>query len=803
MERGLYYAFNHFYISKIATTLIASFAFPYKYLIGASQGVQQARLKALATLVLSKMDPSLKEKQAFFQQLDSCKNWDEQSDILDMVEQELRQTSKAFFTAAAPAPQILPASKLKPQGTRHLRTASDPIFRLEKDGLEIIAVTPRNPRLKATASSPVRAVSTGESVIPETEQPPDKRPPRRKTNPPTRVLRSSQSNLEPSPSVAMTKRKRTRPLQMAPESEQIFKGLRFAYIQDNDINPARKERITKAREHGATWTRKFAEATHVIVDKDLSYADIKPFLHKNPISSSVVLVNEEYPIECVSRGVVFDPKPTVEKYRYGVPGDPTSTEELDAPKSSTQDSAASLQLKLPKDSRPLKNNTQHGSQTSSDLIPSSYPERSHSPKADAKPTAIPSTQNSCDAAQTSMFTDELETCIDAVLDDPEKHEYLDESDLDAQASEDDGPSKKKSKKASRPKKNDASHFTSDTFMCMRGGTKEMKRGGPNKEIIKLLEQMVEEYKLSMEIWRVQSYRKAIATLRRQPKKITTAKEAVALPNIGKSLAEHIQEIATTGRFEKLDQIRAEPSRVALRLFNNIHGVGAKTAKNWVDLGHRTLDDIRSSSKVKLSAAQQIGLDHYQDLLTPIPRAEITALGDHVKNVAAAIDSGIELIIGGSYRRGADASGDIDIIVTKSKTSSVQELRPFLNELVDNLTKSGFLTAALASHKKDSGNKWQGCCVLPKAAFPGPKKDYRPIWRRIDFLLVPESEIGAGLLYFTGNDLFNRSMRLLAGKKNMKLNHQALSGVGVHEGRDEKKIFEILGVQWREPHERWC
>ncbi|RWA12209.1 hypothetical protein EKO27_g2910 [Xylaria grammica] len=142
-------------------------------------------------------------------------------------------------------------------------------------------------------------------------------------------------------------------------------------------------------------------------------------------------------------------------------------------------------------------------------------------------------------------------------------------------------------------------------------------------------------------------------------------------------------------------------------------------------------------------------------------------------------------------------------MTKDGTSSTQDLVPFLDKLVDDLTKEGFLTAALASHRHDGGNKWHGCCVLPEAAFPGPKEDYRPVWRRIDFLLVPQTEIGAALVYFTGNDLFNRSMRLLARKKKMKLNHRGLYGPGVEEGKDERKIFEILGVQWREPHERWC
>jgi DNA polymerase IV len=78
------------------------------------------------------------------------------------------------------------------------------------------------------------------------------------------------------------------------------------------------------------------------------------------------------------------------------------------------------------------------------------------------------------------------------------------------------------------------------------------------------------------------------------------------------------------------------------------------------------------------------------------------------------------------------------------------------------------------------------------------------WRRIDFLVVPEEELGAALIYFTGDDIFNRSMRLLSGRKGMPLNQRGLykdvmnsSGrVKLNEGTliegaDERKIFEIL------------
>lgn len=58
--------------------------------------------------------------------------------------------------------------------------------------------------------------------------------------------------------------------------------------------------------------------------------------------------------------------------------------------------------------------------------------------------------------------------------------------------------------------------------------------------------------------------------------------------------------------------------------------------------------------------------------------------------------------------------------------------------------------------------------------------------------------------------------MLASNRGMRLNQrglydnvvrgyqrQKLSDGELIEGKSERKIFEILGVQWREPHERWC
>src|SRR5436190_16160029 len=126
-------------------------------------------------------------------------------------------------------------------------------------------------------------------------------------------------------------------------------------------------------------------------------------------------------------------------------------------------------------------------------------------------------------------------------------------------------------------------------------------------------------------------------------------------------------------------------------------------------------------------------------------------------------------------------------------------------LVDSLVESNFLTHALATSHSDDGSKWHGVSRLPNG-----------IHRRLDLLFVPWKERGAALIYFTGNHVFNRSMRLLASKKEMGLNQRGLfkdtlrgSGrVKLTRGtciasESEEEIFQILGVPWRPPNLRNC
>jgi DNA polymerase IV len=245
----------------------------------------------------------------------------------------------------------------------------------------------------------------------------------------------------------------------------------------------------------------------------------------------------------------------------------------------------------------------------------------------------------------------------------------------------------------------------------------------------------------------------------------------------------------------------------LHLFMGIYQVGYSSASRWIAQGHRTLEDLKT--KADLTPNQRIGVEHYDDFLQRIPRAEVLRHAEVVGKVLRDVDPKLQAIVGGSYRRGNTDSGDIDMLITKEGASLANIRTVVLGVVVPLLTKQGFLKAALAAGtaRADSGSKWHGASALPGS---------NSIWRRIDLLFVPWNEVGAALIYFTGNDIFNRSMRLLASKKGMRLNQRGLYADVMRgqrreritegkllEGQSEEKIFDLLGVPWRPPEHRKC
>ncbi|GFO08504.1 DNA polymerase lambda [Plakobranchus ocellatus] len=322
----------------------------------------------------------------------------------------------------------------------------------------------------------------------------------------------------------------------------------------------------------------------------------------------------------------------------------------------------------------------------------------------------------------------------------------------------------------------------------------------NKYITDKLEEMVKAYESTNDKWRALGYQKAIGTLRKHPKEISSWEEAKSLPGIGARLADKIWEIAQSGELRKLKEFESSEELQVLKLFTNVWGAGPHTAQLWYQQGFRTIADLQQ--KANLNHQQKVGVRLYDDFLNRMPREEVAEIETMVKDAAESIQLGIIAQTCGSYRRGKPTCGDVDILITHPDGKSHRNV---FHKLLAKLKENGFLTDDLVS-AEETGNqkKYMGVCKLP-----GENRKHR----RIDIIVVPFNEYGCALVYFTGSAHFNRSLRHLCKKQNMSLNEHALKyGVvrkgaeKIHEGTiiptpTEESVFKTLNVPFRPPEER--
>nr|XP_018261046.1 uncharacterized protein I303_06763 [Kwoniella dejecticola CBS 10117]OBR83204.1 hypothetical protein I303_06763 [Kwoniella dejecticola CBS 10117] len=285
--------------------------------------------------------------------------------------------------------------------------------------------------------------------------------------------------------------------------------------------------------------------------------------------------------------------------------------------------------------------------------------------------------------------------------------------------------------------------------------------------------------------------------------ITTGAQARAIPGIGQSLADRIDEFLSgaQGRafYENTEQARC------VALFKDVYGVGRQHANDLYRLGARSIDDLRTG-KYSLTAGQMIGLQLYDDLKARIPRNECRDIFEIIRSEAQAIDDKLWVEIMGSYRRGQENSGDVDILITREGDNHANK-RGIVMELVQRLKKKGLVT-----HDLGIPTDW----TAPEAKWMGVGRlSTVHKHRRIDILSIPFENWGAALIYFTGkHPIFNRSIRLYARKKGYSLNQRGLyrgvlrdrEGTKQTEGEliashTEKDIFDALGLRWRHPHHR--
>lgn len=328
----------------------------------------------------------------------------------------------------------------------------------------------------------------------------------------------------------------------------------------------------------------------------------------------------------------------------------------------------------------------------------------------------------------------------------------------------------------------------------------------NQNITKPFEKLRSIYKDALgDDRRSFSYNKALSVLEKIPFKIVSVDQVKGLPAIGKSMQEHIQEILQTGQLSKLDQFEKDEKIRTISLFGEVWGIGPATALKLYEKGHQTLEDLKKDDS--LTPAQRIGLEFFDDIKRKIPRNEVQEMESLLQRVAQDILPGVQVVCGGSYRRGKAFCGDMDFVITHPDGRSH---KGFLPKFVKSLKDIDFMKEDLrfSIHSIEGTNSgvdtYFGLCK-----YPGREQRHR-----IDFKVYPLVIYAFGLIAWTGNDVLNRRLRLLAEAKGYKLDDTGLFSVTRNstgrkvamasssiQCKTEREVFDFLGFPWLEPHER--
>jgi DNA polymerase (family 10) len=324
----------------------------------------------------------------------------------------------------------------------------------------------------------------------------------------------------------------------------------------------------------------------------------------------------------------------------------------------------------------------------------------------------------------------------------------------------------------------------------------------NVEIAHILSSYADLLEIQGEgLFRVLAYRNAARTIESLSQPIAQllkeGEDLKELPGIGKSMAEHIEEIVKTGTLRALTELRKKFPASLDELFQ-IEGLGPKRIKQLYE-------------KVGISSVKELGQAIDAGKLTLLPgfgeksvgklrqamqsfekRPKRFKLLDADQLVRPLIEhlrkgGGIErLDVAGSYRRRMETVGDIDILAASEKPDPVMKRFQSYPE-VERVVAAG-------------GTR--GTVVLRSGL-------------QVDLRILPLHCYGAALHYFTGSKAHNVAVRRLGVERGLRISEYGVfrlpkgakaEDLGKEEGKriggaKEEEVFRAVGLDWVPPELR--
>ena len=311
----------------------------------------------------------------------------------------------------------------------------------------------------------------------------------------------------------------------------------------------------------------------------------------------------------------------------------------------------------------------------------------------------------------------------------------------------------------------------------------------NAEVATAFEEMADLLEIEgANPFRVRAYRFAARTLRDLPAEVgemvAKGEDLTSLPGIGDDLAGKIKEILATGTAAALEAQRKRVPATLTELLR-IPGLGPKRVKTLAhELKIRSLSELQTAAqagRVRTLAGfgektEQHILDALATRLAEAPRVQRAVAIPYAEALVAYLEqsSGVSRVIAaGSYRRGLETIGDLDILVTAPAGRTVMDRFVAYQEVRDVLAHG----ATKSSVRLQSG-------------------------LQVDLRVVPQDSYGAALLYFTGSKAHNVVLRQLAQQRGLKLNEYGVfRGDKPVAGETEESVYASLGLPWIPPELR--
>ena len=289
-------------------------------------------------------------------------------------------------------------------------------------------------------------------------------------------------------------------------------------------------------------------------------------------------------------------------------------------------------------------------------------------------------------------------------------------------------------------------------------------------------------------YRVRAYRNAARTVRHLGRELADMVERdedlTHLPGIGKELAAKIREIVTTGHARALDKLhRRVPS--SLEELLKIPGLGPKRVRAlYYDLHIKSLKQLEDAvRRGRLRQLPGFGPKTEQRILENLAAhrtGEKRFLHAVARRYAEPLVAWLrktpgvdQVVVAGSYRRGKETVGDLDILVTVRGDSPVMQRFTEYDEVADVVSR-GTTRATV----------------------------YLRCGLQVDLRVVERASFGAALHYFTGSRAHNIAIRHLGQQRGLKINEYGVfRGQRRIAGESEESVYACVDLPWIPPELR--